>query len=548
MLGSFGLENFGHGHAELFFDQHDFAARDQAIVDVDVDGLADAPVELEHGAGAELQQLADVHLGAAEHGRDLHRHVEHRLEVGGNAGGLLVFVVADVVRRRGCLGRVVEVRKRNLGVGVAHVLTPHGRRRGLVPGRDIAPDKLVDLGVDRGALQHHAAVGPFDPAVAGRDLGLGEDDEAPLEAGLLGESLDALARQLVERGVDAHHEMRRRDQVREAFLDGARDLAERLGGDQLAAELARDRHGDLDRLGLHPRLDAGDARRDGLHADLDLLQRQRRAAVALGLGLALAGIEAVAIGALLGGRDLLCDFGGGHLVARPVGRGEVGVEQEFCGSRHQYTSSSSARFLVSVISPLAARSLARLTSSACASSTSRRRTGPIAAMSSISILPAREDMLPRKKPLTSSLALFSATPSLSLSTLRIRVCAEPESSLIRSSKVNIKALMRSAESRFSSSSEVMKRVSVWRSKLLKISAITSWASRRRVCDRFDMNSTRRVFSTLSITSFCTASILSMRLTTSSAMSSGRMARTRAACSGRIFERTTATVCGYSFLR
>ena len=75
---------------------------------------------------------------------------------------------------------------------------------------------------------------------------------------------------------------------------------------------------------------------------------------------------------------------------------------------------------------------------------------------------------------------------------RISVCAEPASSRMRSSKVNISVLMRSAASRLSSSSAVMKRVSVWRSKLLKISAITSCASRRRVCDRFDMNSVRSV--------------------------------------------------------
>ncbi len=49
----------------------DLAARHQPVVDEDVDGLADAAVELEHGAGPELQQLADLHLGAAEHGRDL---------------------------------------------------------------------------------------------------------------------------------------------------------------------------------------------------------------------------------------------------------------------------------------------------------------------------------------------------------------------------------------------------------------------------------------------------------------------------------------------
>src|SRR5262249_37316018 len=151
--------------------------------------------------------------------------------------------------------------------------------------------------------------------------------------------------------------------------DEARDLAERLGCDQLAAELAGHCNRDIDRLGLHPRLDAGKARRDALHADLDLFQRQRRTANAFGPGLPLAGIEAVAIGTLLGGRDLLRHLGLRRPLARLVGCGEVGVEQEFCGRGHQYTSSSSARFLVSVISPLAARSLARLTSSACASST-----------------------------------------------------------------------------------------------------------------------------------------------------------------------------------
>ena len=63
-----------------------------------------------------------------------------------------------------------------------------------------------------------------------------------------------------------------------------------------------------------------------------------------------------------------------------------------------------------------------------------------------------------------------------------------------------------------------------------------------------MNSVRSVFSTLSITSFCTASIFSMRLTTSSASSSGRMPSTRAACSDLSLDSTTAMVCGYSFLR
>src|SRR6476646_5428437 len=65
LLAAFRLDDFRHGDAELVFHQHDFATRHQAVVDVDVDGFADAAVEFENGAGSELQQLADVHLGTA---------------------------------------------------------------------------------------------------------------------------------------------------------------------------------------------------------------------------------------------------------------------------------------------------------------------------------------------------------------------------------------------------------------------------------------------------------------------------------------------------
>src|SRR5438874_2350763 len=255
--------------------------------------------------------------------------------------------------------------------------------------------------------------------------------------------------------------MRRRDQMGKAIAYQSCDFAKRLAGNEFAAQLARHRDCHVDGFGFHPGFNPGEACLDRLNPNSDLLQRQRGATIAFRLCLALPGIVTVAIGVGLGRCDLLGDFQcGGRPLAPFVRCGKVHVEQKFCGRGHQYTSSSSARFLVSMISPLAARSLARLTSRACASSTSRNRTGPSAAMSSSSILPAREDMLPRKKPRTSSLALFKAIPSLSLSTWRISVCAEAASSLTRSSNVNISALMRSADSRFSSSSEVMKRVSV----------------------------------------------------------------------------------------
>ena len=95
------------------------------------------------------------------------------------------------------------------------------------------------------------------------------------------------------------------------------------------------------------------------------------------------------------------------------------------------------------------------------------------------------------------------------------------SSRARSSKVNISDLMRSAASRSRSSSVVMKRASVWRSKELKISAICSWLSRRLVWLSVDMNSVRSVVSIFSRISFCTGSSDSMRCTTSMASSSGR---------------------------
>src|SRR5689334_452795 len=109
-----GLDDFGHSHAELVLDQHHLAARHQAVVDVDVDRLADLAVELEHCAGAEIEQLAHVHVGAAEHGRDLHRHVEHRIEVGRAARARLDRRLHDLLRQRVC---AFEVGKRDLIFG-----------------------------------------------------------------------------------------------------------------------------------------------------------------------------------------------------------------------------------------------------------------------------------------------------------------------------------------------------------------------------------------------------------------------------------------------
>src|SRR5579859_3150496 len=76
-----GLDDFGHGHAQPIVDDHDLAAGDQAVVDVDVDRLSHLAVELDDGAAAELQKLAHLHGRLTKHGRDLDRDLVDRFQL-----------------------------------------------------------------------------------------------------------------------------------------------------------------------------------------------------------------------------------------------------------------------------------------------------------------------------------------------------------------------------------------------------------------------------------------------------------------------------------
>ncbi len=51
-----------------------------------------------------------------------------------------------------------------------------------------APDRFFDRGVGRGAVRGDAAVGPFDAAIAGADLRLGQHEQPAIEAALRGQS------------------------------------------------------------------------------------------------------------------------------------------------------------------------------------------------------------------------------------------------------------------------------------------------------------------------------------------------------------------------
>ena len=133
------LDDFSHGHAEPVLDEDDFAARDEAVVDVDFDGLADLAVELDDGADIHLQQACDRHPGAAEDDRDADGNVEYRLEVG---GGLFAG------RRRrlaaGC-GHFLEGRRR-LCVGDRWLIGALLRRWSDAAGGEVGGDALVDFG------------------------------------------------------------------------------------------------------------------------------------------------------------------------------------------------------------------------------------------------------------------------------------------------------------------------------------------------------------------------------------------------------------------
>src|SRR6185437_11485979 len=303
-------------------------------------------------------------------------------------------------------------------------------------------------------------------------------------------------------GIGVQHDARLAQRLMQRLAQDLFDVLRRQGRDGRAREFPR--NGECDQRGFLAHLVARAVRAcdhgfHGLGEPGDFLRLGFR-------GAHLARLQSLFARARRDRVDLVHRVGA--LLARARGVGdevalgaELGVEGVFGRRCHQYTSSSSPCLLAIMISPLLARSLATLTMRICASSTSLRRTGPIASMSSRRILPARSLMLEKNTSRRLSVEPLSASASLSFSTWRSSVWIEPGSSLPRSSKVNISALMRSAESRLRSSSAVTKRLSVWRSKLLKISAMCSCASRLAVRARFDMNSTRSVCSTLSRISF-----------------------------------------------
>jgi hypothetical protein len=84
--------------------------------------------------------------------------------------------------------------------------------------------------------------------------------------------------------VDPHHHVRRRHQVPKAVGGKRKDFGKRLARHQFGHKLLGDRHRDLDRLGLEPRLDRAEPAIERLERGSDPLQRDRGMLLGLCLG------------------------------------------------------------------------------------------------------------------------------------------------------------------------------------------------------------------------------------------------------------------------
>ena len=136
--------------------------------------------------------------------------------------------------------------------------------------------------------------------------------------------------------VDAHHDVRRGDELLEAIGGERGDLGERLARDQLGRQLAGDRGRDLDRFGLEAAFDRGEALRQPAERVADLLERGRGAPFGLRHALLLGRLEAVAEALALGLGELEGVLVARHGPLRFAGaRREVRFEQEFFCRGHQ---------------------------------------------------------------------------------------------------------------------------------------------------------------------------------------------------------------------
>ena len=121
--------------------------------------------------------------------------------------------------------------------------------------REKAGDQVVDRRFDRLAFADDAAIRPFDPAIAGRDLAFAEHDQATFKARLRAILFETPARLAIKAVIDPHRDMRSREHGLKQSVARAAISAIGSGRKERTGEPAAHGDRDLDRVRLQPALD-----------------------------------------------------------------------------------------------------------------------------------------------------------------------------------------------------------------------------------------------------------------------------------------------------
>lgn len=183
-------------------------------------------------------------------------------------------------------------------------------------------------GLDTGAVAHDAAIGPFHPGIAGGEIGLAQDDEAPFEAAFAGEALHERLGLVHQPVVHAHHQMRHAAQVLQGRARRVADGRQGLRVEGIAGDASRQGDGEGQGLLLTGRIPRVGLTDEAGRGEADAGEGVGHAGLGLGLGLGTAFLDAAGMGQRHGlgqGRRFLRRDG------RTLARPEIGVEEEPAG-------------------------------------------------------------------------------------------------------------------------------------------------------------------------------------------------------------------------
>src|SRR5215471_208400 len=201
---------------------------------------------------------------------------------------------------------------------------------------EIAVHRIVNRMLDSGAIAYHSAICPFHTAIAGLNLGLGENHEPPFEAVGAHQRFESFAGLRIDGNIDAHHDVGRASQVSQATGHEGADFTERLTINQGRRQFLGDGNRNLHGFGLEPALDVAQNGPEHGNPRRNALKRRRRAARGIGTSLDLRGGKSLAIplGASLLEGGLMGIKAQCIRLFRCRAGAEIDIKQVFCSRRH----------------------------------------------------------------------------------------------------------------------------------------------------------------------------------------------------------------------